>query len=167
MYSFFENRGGDPPSRRKVMSLTRRHMLTSTIGTVACALSLLAPKRTQGADEVGDFLWRLTGRKGTLSDRLHLVMPAEFSTGYTVPMDISIDSPMTKSDHVKSVRVFAPKNPLVEVVQFHFVPERSVARVSTRIRLARPQYVVALAEMSDGSLLTTSVWVAVATNGCL
>jgi sulfur-oxidizing protein SoxY len=142
-------------------------MLTSTIGTVACAVALLASKPTPGADEVRDFLWRLTGRKATPSDRLHLTMPAEFSTGYTVPMDLSVDSPMTKADFVKSVRVFAPKNPLVEIVQFHFVPDRSLARVSTRVRLAAPQHVVALAEMSDGSLLMTSVWVAVATNGCL
>ncbi|WOS65529.1 thiosulfate oxidation carrier protein SoxY [Sinorhizobium fredii] len=149
------------------MSLTRRHMLTRTIGTAACALALLAPKRMQAADGVQDFVWRLTGRTATPSDRLRLVMPAEFSTGYTVPMDISIDSPMTKFDHVKSVRVFAPKNPLVEVVQFHFVPERSLPRVSTRVRLAAPQHVVALAEMSDGSLLMAKAWVTVATNGCL
>lgn len=146
------------------MTLTRRHMLTGTIG--AAALTLSAPKPTQGAEDVSDFLRRWIGRTATPSDRIRLVMPAEFSTGYTVPMDISVDSPMTKSDYVKSVRVFAPKNPLVEVVQFQFVPERSVARVSTRVRLAAPQDVIALAEMSDGSLLMTKAWVAVATNGC-
>lgn len=149
------------------MSLTRRHMLASTKGTVACAVALLTPKHTRGTDEVEDFLFRITGRKATPSNRLRLVMPAEFSTGYTVPMSISVDSPMTEGDHVKSVRVFAPKNPLVEVAQFHFVPGRSLPRVSTRVRLAAPQHVVALAEMSNGNLLTAKAWVAVATNGCL
>ncbi|WP_026618938.1 sulfur-oxidizing protein SoxY [Ensifer sp. WSM1721] len=149
------------------MSLTRRHILANTMATVACAVALLTPKRTQGADEMEDFLWRLTGRKATPSNRLRLVMPAEFPTGYTVPMSISVDSPMTEADHVKSVRVFAPKNPLVEVVQFHFVPGRSLSSVSTRVRLAAPQHVVALAEMSDGSLLMAKAWVTVATNGCL
>lgn len=147
------------------MSLTRRHMLTGTIGVAALALS--APKPTQAADDVGDFLWQWTGRTAMPSDRVRLEMPAEFATGYTVPMDISVDSPMTKTDYVKSLRVFAPKNPLVEVVQLHFVPERSLARISTRIRLAAPQHVVALAEMSDGRFLMTKTWVAVATNGCL
>ncbi|WKL28721.1 thiosulfate oxidation carrier protein SoxY (plasmid) [Sinorhizobium meliloti] len=50
------------------------------------------------------------------------------------------------------------------------VPFRSGAqppRVSTRVRLAAPQHVVALAEMSNGNLLTAKAWVAVATNGCL
>ncbi|WKL39400.1 thiosulfate oxidation carrier protein SoxY (plasmid) [Sinorhizobium meliloti] len=44
---------------------------------------------------------------------------------------------------------------------------RSLPRVSTRVRLAAPQHVVALAEMSNGNLLTAKAWVAVATNGCL
>ncbi len=47
------------------MSLTRRHMLASTIGTVACAVALLTPKHTRGTDEVEDFLFRITGRKAT------------------------------------------------------------------------------------------------------
>jgi sulfur-oxidizing protein SoxY len=38
--------------------------------------------------------------------------------------------------------------------------------VSTRIRLAEPQYVLAVAEMNDGALLMTRAWVEVATNGC-
>jgi sulfur-oxidizing protein SoxY len=55
---------------------------------------------------------------------------------------------------------------LIEVVGFHFVPQRSAAHVSTRIRLAKPQYVVAVAEMNDGALLMAKTWVDVATNGC-
>lgn len=147
------------------MSLTRRHMLTGTIGTFAWALAL-GPQHAQAAEEIERFVEQWTGRSAMLSNRVKLIMPAEFSTGYTVPMDIAIESPMTEADHVKSVRVFAPKNPLVEVVQFYFVPERSLPRVSTRVRLAAPQHVVALAEMSDGSLLMAKAWVAVATNGC-
>jgi sulfur-oxidizing protein SoxY len=38
--------------------------------------------------------------------------------------------------------------------------------VSTRIRLAEPQYVLAVAQMSDGTLLMTETWVEAATNGC-
>ena len=82
-------------------------------------------------------------------------------------MDLKVDSPMTEDDHVKRIRVFAPQNPLIDVASFNFVPRRSIARVSTRIRLAKPQYVVAVAEMSDGALLMTKTWVDVATNGCI
>ena len=73
---------------------------------------------------------------------------------------------MTETDHVRQVRVLAPSNPLIEVATFYFVPQRSEPRVSTRIRLAKSQYVLALAEMNDGTLLMTKTWVEVATNGC-
>lgn len=101
-----------------------------------------------------------------MSDRLRLTMPAVFPTGYTVPMELKVESAMTEDDYVRRIRVFAPQNPLVEVVSFTFVPGRSIARVSTRIRLAKPQDVVAVAEMNDGTLLMTKTWVDVATNGC-
>ena len=57
-------------------------------------------------------------------------------------------------------------HPLITVATFHFVPQRSEPRVSTRIRLAQPQDVLAVAEMNDGTLLMTRTWVEVATNGC-
>jgi len=75
------------------------------------------------------------------SDRVHLVMPRTFQRLY-VPLSLEIDSPMTEADHVRHVRVFAPRNPLIEVARFHFVPRRSEPRVSTRIRLAGPQDVL-------------------------
>jgi len=68
---------------------------------------------------------------------------------------------------VKRISVFAPQNPLTDVASFNFVPGRSVPRVSTRIRLAKPQFVVAVAEMGDGTLLMAKTYVDVATNGCI
>ena len=150
------------------MGLTRRDVLmASCVGSAALASPLFSLTSVRAQDETMELVERLTGQTATVSDRLHLVMPAVFPTGYTVPMDLDIDSPMTDDDHVKRIRVFAPQNPLLEVASFNFVPQRSIARVSTRIRLAEPQYVVAVAEMSDGTLLMTKTWVDVATNGCI
>jgi sulfur-oxidizing protein SoxY len=73
---------------------------------------------------------------------------------------------MTGDDHVRSVHVVAPLNPLIRVATFHFTPAGGRARVSTRIRLAKPQNVIAVAEMSDGSLLMTKTWVVVEIDGC-
>ena len=78
-----------------------------------------APKRQ---DETADFVERQMGRPATESERLHLTMPAVFPTGYTVPMDLKVDSPMTEDDYVKRIRVFAPENPLIDVASFNFVP---------------------------------------------
>lgn len=147
------------------MSLTRRDVLIA--GSVGFAgVAFFSPQSARANDEALDLVKQLTGRTATVSDRLHLTMPADFSTGYTVPMNLDIDSPMTEADHVRQIRVYAPQNPLIEVASFHFVPQRSLPRVATRIRLAKPQHVVAVAEMNDGNLLMTTTWVRVATDGC-
>jgi sulfur-oxidizing protein SoxY len=93
-------------------------------------------------------------------------MPRVFPNGFTVPLALVVDTAMTGADHVRHVRVLASRNPIVEVATFHFVPQRSEPRVSTRIRLAGPQEVLAVAEMSDGELLMARTWVDVASNGC-
>ena len=147
------------------MGLTRRGVLVTGSAGLAAAV-LVPPGNARASDEAIELIEQLTGRTLTESDRLRLEMPAVFPTGYTVPMTLEVDSPMTEFDHVRHVRVFAPKNPIIEVVGFSFAPLRSIARVSTRIRLAAPQYVVAVAEMNDGAFLMTKTFVDVATNGC-
>jgi sulfur-oxidizing protein SoxY len=150
------------------MGLTRREILMAGgVGSAALASAFFSPASARAQDDIAEFVKRQTGRVATVSDRLHLIMPGVFPTGYTVPMDLRVDSPMTEDDHVKRIRVFAPENPLIDVASFNFVPQRSVARVSTRIRLAKPQFVVAFAEMSDGTLLMAKTYVDVATNGCI
>ena len=148
------------------VSLTRRGVLVAGSAGLA-AVVLIPPGSATASDEAIELIERLIGRTLTESDRLRLEMPAVFPTGYTVPMTLEVDGPMTEFDHVRQVRVFAPKNPIIEVVGFHFTPLRSIARVSTRIRLAAPQYVVAVAEMNDGAFLMTKTWADVATNGCV
>jgi sulfur-oxidizing protein SoxY len=145
------------------MDLTRRELLLAGAAEFASANIVSA---ASASDEAAELIKRLTGKTPTESNRLHLLMPRTFPNGYTVPLSLDIDSPMIENDHVKHVHVLAPRNPLIEVAIFHFVPRRSQPRVSTRIRLAEPQYVVAFAELNDGTLLMTKTWVEVATNGC-
>ena len=143
--------------------LTRRELFLATAAGFASA-TIVSPAKA--SDEAAELIKRLTGRSATASDRLHLVMPRTFPNGYTVPLNVDVDSPMTENDYVRYVRVVAPRNPLIEIATFHFVPQRSEPRVSTRIRLAEPQDVLAFAELNDGTLLMTKTWVDVATNGC-
>ena len=146
--------------------LTRRELFLASAAGFASATIGSPAKASDEVDEAVELIKRLTGRSATASDRLHLVMPRTFPNGYTVPLNVNIDSPMTENDYVRYVRVVAPRNPLIEVATFHFVPQRSLPRVSTRIRLAEPQDVLAFAELNDGTLLMTKTWVDVATNGC-
>lgn len=152
----------------KTASFTRRAVLTAAAAAGAALAGgvFVSPAAASDSDDDVAIVKQLTGKTPVASDRVHLVMPRTFPNGYTVPLSLEIDSPMTESDHVRHVRVFAPHNPLIEVARFHFAPRRCEPRVSTRIRLAEPQYVLAVAEMNDGALLMNKTWVEAATNGC-
>jgi sulfur-oxidizing protein SoxY len=152
----------------KTANFTRRALFTAAAAAGAGLAGGVFISQVDASDSDEDvaIVKLLTGKTPVEADRIHLVMPRTFPNGYTVPLSLQIDSPMTEADHVRHVRVFAPRNPLIEVARFQFVPRRSEPRVSTRIRLAGPQYVIAVAEMSDGALLMTKTWVEVATNGC-
>ena len=148
---------------RASAGVTRRAMLGATaLGGIALVL-----RPVQAAPDIEVALAeQLFGRTPVLSDRLRLDMPSLFPNGYTVPLALDVDSPMTEADHVRIVHVVAPRNPLIRVASFHFTPRSGRARVSTRIRLAEPQNVIAVAEMSDDSLLMAKAWVEVEVNGC-
>ena len=100
----------------RTMGLTRRDVLVTGSAGLAVAV-LLPPGSARAGDETIELIEQLIGRTLTESDRLHLEMPAVFPTGYTVPLTLEVDSPMTERDHVRYIRVFAPKNPIIEVVR--------------------------------------------------
>ena len=146
--------------------LTRRGLFLAGVAAFGTVAMVAPAHASDEAEDAAALIRRLTGKTPVESDRLHLVMPKTFPNGYTVPLNLDINSPMTDTDFVRYVRVVAPRNPLIEVATFQFVAKRSQPRVSTRIRLAAPQFVVAFAELSDGTLVMTKTWVDVATNGC-
>ena len=92
------------------------------------------------------------GDKPTKSGRITLELPQIAENGNTVPMGFEIESPMTEGDYVKVVHIFAEKNPNPNVASFRFTPGSGKAKVNTRMRLLKSQNIVAIAEMSDGSV---------------
>jgi sulfur-oxidizing protein SoxY len=143
------------------LGLMRRVVLQAAIigvpGLIAAAAS---------AEDDADLVKRLIGKTPQPSSRVHLTMPSTFPDGYTVPLTLDVDSPMTEADHVRVVHIIAPRNPIIVTAAFFFTPQSGRAYLSTRIRLAEPQNVLAIAEMSDGAVLMAKTWVKVATNGC-
>jgi sulfur-oxidizing protein SoxY len=99
--------------------------------------------------------------------KVKLDLPPLVENGNAVPMTITVDSPMTAADHVKSIHVFNEKNPQPYVATFHLGPRAGKAHVSTRVRLADSQKVVAIAEMSDGSFWSDSVNMIVTLAACV
>lgn len=96
--------------------------------------------------------------------KLDIALIAE--DGTIVPTTITVDSPMIEADHVQAIHLFAERNPLPRVAAFHLGPHNGRAQVSTRIRLAEAQRVIAIARMSDGSLWSDEMQVEVSLTAC-
>jgi sulfur-oxidizing protein SoxY len=84
-----------------------------------------------------------------------------------VTMAVSVESPMTIEDHVKAIHVLNEKNPQPNVIGIHLGPRAGRATVSTRIRLADSQRIIAVAEMSDGSFWSDEAEVVVTLAACV
>lgn len=106
------------------------------------------------------------GGEALLTGRVTLTIPEVAENGFSVPMSITVDSPMSDDDYVESVLVLAEENPNIRISTFRFTPASGDARVSTRMRLARTQDVLALARMSDGSYHQAVQHVRVTVGGC-
>jgi len=109
----------------------------------------------------------LFGERPIEDGRVFLDIPAIAENGYSVPLTVSIDSPMTAADYVESVAVFSPRNPLPDIVRFHLGPRAGRAEISTRIRLGGTQTLTVIAEMSDGSLWSGSAEILVTLAACV
>ena len=87
--------------------------------------------------------------------------------GNSVPIEVTVDSPMTPAQHVIGIAIFNEKNPQNDVAQFILTALSGRARVATRMRLAVTQQLVAVAKMNDGSCWTHTVEVLVTIASCI
>jgi len=99
--------------------------------------------------------------------RITLDIAPLVENGNAVPVTLRVASPMTPADHVREIAVFNERNPLREVALFHLGPRCGRATVSTRMRLATSQKLVAVARLSDDSLWSHTVEVVVTLAGCV
>jgi sulfur-oxidizing protein SoxY len=144
---------------------TRRGMLALAAGGVAISL-LPRPASAQLAAPTQAAIDRIRGSRTLQEGRVTLRLPPIAENGNTVPLTVSVESPMTAADHVKAIHIFADKNPTPDVASFHLTPAMGRASADTRIRLGQTQDVVAIAEMSDGTLFMARAEVKVTIGGC-
>jgi len=96
-----------------------------------------------------------------------LTLPKIAETGNSVPLTVTVDSPMTPENHVLRIHIFVPGNPLPVAATYHLGVRAGKAEISTRIRLARTQRVLALAEMHDGSVRSDAASIVVTLGACV
>ena len=145
-------------------ALSRRQVLALAAAVVATGLSSTRVRADAASTQAA--IDELTGGGALSEGRIKLDVPEIAENGNTVPIKFSVESPMTDDDYVKTVHIFAEGNPLPSVGSFHFTPASGKAAASTRMRLAKTQNVVAVAEMSDGSLYTAKKEIKVTIGGC-
>ena len=144
---------------------TRRTIVAGAATGVAAAALPRAALATP--DAMAAILKTILGDKVAKAGRVKLVIPELAENGNSVPLTITVDSPMTAADHVKTIYVLSPENPLPDVARFHLGPRSGTAKVSTSVRLATSQRLMVLAVMADGSAWTTGSDVIVTMSACI
>ncbi len=156
-------------TKQALSALTRREALLLAAGaTIVVAGGVVLKSGTAHADAkmVDDAVMKLIGAKKPVEGKITFDLPQIAENGNTVPVGVTVESPMTADNYVKSVHLFADGNPSPEVASLHFTPLSGKASAATRMRLAKTQNVVAVAEMSDGSVFRAQQEVKVTIGGC-
>jgi sulfur-oxidizing protein SoxY len=144
---------------------TRRQFLGLAGGAAVAPIVTLRPLEATPA-MLSAAIRNVVGEAQVRSGKVKIDIPPLVENGNTVPMMVSVASPMTADDHVKSIHVFNEKNPQPNVGNFFVGPWAGRAQVSTRIRLADSQRVVAIARLSDDSFWSASTDVIVTLAAC-
>jgi len=156
-------------TKQALSALTRREALLLAAGaTMVAAGGVVLTAGTANADQkmVDEAVMKLIGGKKPTEGKISFDLPQIAENGNTVPVGVTVESPMTADNYVKSVHLFADGNPAPGVASLHFTPMSGKASAATRMRLAGTQNVVAVAEMSDGSVYRAQQEVKVTIGGC-
>lgn len=153
--------------KTRIEVLNRRHFLLLSGATTMAALLALPGHAGATAEQAMEAMKAVIGdAQPADGSMIKLELPEIAENGNTVPIKVSVDSPMTDADHVRAVHLFSEGNPAPEIASYKFSTKSGKAEASSRIRLAKTQNVVAVAEMSDGKFYMTKTQVKVTIGGC-
>jgi sulfur-oxidizing protein SoxY len=144
------------PTRRKVLA-----------GAAGVGASIALGPAAAAAGDLAVAIAAYTGRAPIREGKVKLDVAELVDNGNVVPITMTVDSPMSAADHVKAIAIFNEKNPQRDVARFTLGPRCGKASVSTRIRLASTQKLVAVAQLSDGSFWSHTVDVIITLAACI
>jgi sulfur-oxidizing protein SoxY len=154
------------------MFLTRRATLrlaAYAAGLLAIPASLvraLASTAVLSQTDVAEAIRAFTRGRKPVAGRIDLDVPVAADNANAVPINIRVDSPMTKASYCEEVLIVAERNPRPAACTFAFSPEISVPHLATRIRVAESQAIRVFARMSDGSVFMAEQDIIVTIGGC-
>jgi len=149
------------------MNITRRALLGTSAAAAAAVFFGVPSSAIATVEDVEKLIGEFGGGAATeAGGPLKLTTPEIAENGNSVPVSITVDSPMTADDYIESVLVMASDNPTPKVVTFQFTPDSGIAKASTRMRLAKTQDVFAVAKTNTGKVYKVSNNVKVTIGGC-
>jgi sulfur-oxidizing protein SoxY len=150
----------DHSSRRQFLGLAGGAAVLGAVPMVTVRPAEATPAMLAAA------IRNVVGAAVVRTGKVKLEVPPLVENGNTVPMTVSVESPMTSGDYVKSIHVFNEKNPQPNIGNFYLGPRAGRGQISTRIRLADSQKIVAIARLSDDTFWSASVDVVVTLAAC-
>ena len=144
----------------------RRRFISVLAGLAAAPLLPIRAARAQ-SDPFASLILKVTGGAPVRSGRVTVDTPRLADNGYSVPLRLRVESPMTAADHVRSITLFSEKNPRPVIATFHLGPSAGRPEVATRVRLNGTQRLLAVAQLSDGSYWSGGAEVVVTESACL
>lgn len=144
--------------------LSRREALAAGTGALA-ALAVRPARATPQSMQAA--MKEFTGGAAVARGRVTMDIPPLVENGNSVPLTITVESPMTDEDFVRTIAVFNERNPQPNIGTFHLNARSGRAFVATRIRLGDSQMITAIARMSDGSLWSGAVELVVTLPACV
>ena len=155
-----------PIMPNSVMLVSRRTLLRQ-LGAAGLLLALWPAGTWATPEAVQQAIRQRLGEREPQPGGMTLSLPKIAETGNSVPLTVTVDSPMTSEDYVLRIHVFVPGNPEPVAATYHLGVRAGKAQISTQIRLARTQTVLALAEMSDGSVRSDAASIVVTLGACV
>jgi len=140
----------------------RRDFLAGAAGALALPGTALAQ-----VDPLDALVRAFANGAAVRKGKVTLVLPQLADNGNSVPIRITVDSPMTAADHVKSIHLYSERNPVPNMANFYLGPRAGKAEINSRVRLAGSQRVTAVAKLSDGSFWYDAAPIVVTLSACL
>jgi sulfur-oxidizing protein SoxY len=155
------------PSPTTDLALISRRTMLCQLGAAGMLLALWPAVPWATPEAMQQAIRQRIGDREPQPGGMTLTLPKIAETGNSVPLTVTVDSLMSAEDHVLRIHLFVPGNPEPVASTYHLGVRAGKAQISTQIRLARTQTVLALAEMSDGSVRSDAASIVVTLGACV
>lgn len=100
------------------------------------------------------------------SSIMTLNVPEEPENGAVVPVEVTINHPMSADNYISNITVLTTKNKANKAISFDLTPDNGIAYLLVNVKMGQTQDVVVLAKTNKGQIYKASKSARVALGGC-